>query len=107
MSKQVPASSATDLNLLFGILALQMDFITNSSSPPCKPGFVIKARRWEPSWSSKSPYDARLVLLQGLVDEHLKQHHNDPQQSLAAVAAAGFVKDELEKFADTEVHASS
>ena len=48
------ASATGDRNLLFGILALQMDFISRDAwSRPCTPGFWTRASRWDrSSWSS-------------------------------------------------------
>jgi WD40 repeat protein/serine/threonine protein kinase len=112
MTKPPHVSSATDLNLLFGILALQMDFIDREQ-------LVAAMQAWL-SDKNKSLgailvqqnvlSTPRLILLQALVEEHLKQHKNDPQQSLAAVgphlADGGTLKSDLEKLADSEVDAT-
>jgi serine/threonine protein kinase len=43
---------------------------------------------------------------EALVQEHLKQHGNNPQQSLASISSVDSVCDELAKVADVEVQAS-
>jgi tetratricopeptide (TPR) repeat protein/tRNA A-37 threonylcarbamoyl transferase component Bud32 len=48
----------------------------------------------------------RHALLEALVQEHLKQHGNDPQQSLAAVSSLGSVREELEQIPDPGLQAS-
>ena len=48
----------------------------------------------------------RRTLLDALVQEHLRQHDNDPQQSLAAVSSLGSARQELQRIADPEVQGS-
>src|SRR5262249_44676680 len=48
----------------------------------------------------------RHALLEALVQEHLKQHGNDPEQSLAAVSSLGSARDDLRRIADADVQAS-
>ena len=107
MSKPVHMAP-TNLNLLFGILALQMDFIDREQ-------LIAAMQAW---LSDKSKTlgailvmqnvlnTPRLILLQALVEEHLKQHDNDPRQSLAAVGTIGSIQSELEKLADDDVNAT-
>jgi hypothetical protein len=40
------------------------------------------------------------------VQEHLKLHRNDPEQSLAAVSSIRSVRDDLEKIVDADLQAS-
>ncbi len=76
-----------DRNLLFGVLALQMDFISREA-------LVAAVTEW--TRDRARPLDRILVsqgalsesrrgLLESLVSEHLRAHGDDPQQSLAAV----------------------
>src|SRR5205814_999762 len=46
---------------------------------------------------------ARRQLLEPLVQEHIKQHANDPQKSLAALSSAETIQKELEKVADADL----
>src|SRR5437870_5698726 len=105
MAKHHPAA---DVNLLFGILAVQMDFITRDQLVAAMHDWVLEKRK---------PLGAILVgqqvlaperhaLLEALVQEHLKQHQSNPQQSLAAVSSVGSVRSDLERIADADVQAS-
>ena len=75
-----------DRNLLFGILAMQLDFV-------CQATLVTAMQDWLLDHSRSlgevleengqlSPH--RRQLLESLVDEHLAQHKDDVQESLAA-----------------------
>jgi hypothetical protein len=76
-----------DRNLLLGILALQMDFITRDGLVAAMNAWVLD--KGKPlghvlrDQGQMTP--ARLQLLEALVGEHLQAHDNDPRQSLAAV----------------------
>jgi serine/threonine-protein kinase len=76
-----------DCNLLLGILALQMDFITRDGLLAAMNAWVLD--KGKPlghilrDQGQMTP--ARLQLLEALVGEHLQAHANDPRQSLAAV----------------------
>ena len=79
-------ASLADRNLLFGILALQMKFITREQ-------FIAAAAEWI---GDKSKRLTRILADQGALDEetrailekmvekHLGMHDNDPRKSLAA-----------------------
>ena len=86
-SSRTPRSS--DRNLLFGILALQMDFISREA--------LIDALR---DWTTQKdkPLGQILVergdlsatrreLLEPLVDEHVRRHDHDPAASLASLSS--------------------
>ena len=103
-----PSQPVADLNLLFGILALQMDFLTRDQ-------LIAAMNVWVHDKSKalgailveqKVLAAERHMLLQALLQEHLKQHSNDPQQSLAAISSVGSVKNDLENIADADVQAS-
>ena len=83
----VPRSS--DRNLLFGIVALQMDFISRDA--------LIEALR---DWTTQKDKPlgeilvergdlsaARRELLEPLVDEHVRRHDDDPAASLASISS--------------------
>jgi serine/threonine protein kinase len=102
------AASGADRNLLFGILAVNLNFITRDQ-------LIVAMNTWV--LDKRKPLDAILVeqgsltpqrqaLLQALVEEHLRQHDNDPQQSLAAVSSVESIRKELAQLADPDVAAS-
>ncbi len=101
-------ASAADLNLLFGILALHMDFVSRDQLIAAMHAWVLdKSKSLGAILVEQNVLGPeRHSLLQALVQEHLKQHHNDPQRSLAAVSSIGSVKKDLEQVADADVQAS-
>lgn len=48
----------------------------------------------------------RKLLLEALVEEHLKRHGNDPQKSLEAVSSIKSMRQDLESLADSDLAAS-
>jgi eukaryotic-like serine/threonine-protein kinase len=101
-------SRAADRNLLFGILALQMDFISRDQLVAAMNTWVLAKSR---------PLGAILIeqqalgqtehaLLDALVEKHLERHGNDPEKSLAALNSAGSAREALERVADPDVQAS-
>jgi hypothetical protein len=97
-----------DRNLLFGILALQMDFIRRDDLIAAMNAWVLDKGR---------PLGQVLVgqgllradnhaLLEALVQRHLEMHGNDPQQSLAAVSSLASARQDLEQLTDADVQAS-
>src|SRR5205823_7138762 len=87
-----------DRNLLFGILALQMDFISRDALvaamnawvlDKCKPlGRILLAQGVLD--------DDTFALLEALVQKHLRMHNDDVRQSLAAVSTVGSVRQDLQ-----------
>jgi serine/threonine protein kinase len=102
------ATANTDRNLLFGILALQMDFISREALVKAMNAWVLEKAKslGQILVEQKALPSGRHALLEALVQEHLKQHGNDPEQSLAAVSSVGSVRDELKQIADPDLHAS-
>ena len=99
---------SSDRNLLFGVLALQMDFVSRDAliaamqawlSEKEKPlGEILRER------GNLTP--ARLRMLNQLVDEHVELHQGDVQQSLAAVSASSWLKQQLKSLCDPELQAA-
>ncbi len=77
-----------DRNLLFGILALQMDFIDRDQLVAAMNAWVLdKSRPLEQLLVEQGDLTkTRCDLLSSLVQEHLKEHDNDPEQSLRTLA---------------------
>ena len=101
-------SRAADRNLLFGLLALQNNFIDRDA-------LVDAFHRWV--GDQATPLDrilldrgalspSRHLLLAGLVAEHLKIHGDDPARSLAALSSIDSVRQDLSRIADPDLHAS-
>ncbi len=99
-----------DRNLLFGVLALQLDFIS-------QPQLIAGMQAWVAE--KTLPLSAHLVklghlaagkaaLLEPLVDEHVRQHGDDPAQSLQALSSAAPVAVALNPLAgqDAEIAVS-
>jgi hypothetical protein len=103
----MPAASA-DRNLLFGILALQMDFVRKDALIAGMNAWVLAKDR--PLGDILADQGAlkpgHRTLLEALVQAHLAQHGNDPQKSLAAVSSLGSARRDLEQIADPDVQAS-
>jgi tRNA A-37 threonylcarbamoyl transferase component Bud32 len=101
-------SAAADRNLLFGILALQMDFIAREALIAGMHAWVLdKAKSLGQVLQEQGALQANnRLLLDALVQRHLEMHNNDPQQSLAAVSSLGSVRHDLRQVADPDVQAS-
>jgi serine/threonine-protein kinase len=101
-------SAAADRNLLFGILALQMDFITRDALILAMNDWVLaKAKPLAQILVERQVLSStRRTMLELLVEEHIKQHDNSSQKSLAAVTLASSVRERLQPIADGELHAS-
>src|SRR6266853_676142 len=97
-----------DRNLLFGILALQMDFVTRDQLVAAMNFWVL--HKQQPLGQVLQEQGAlsaeRRQLLDALVAEHLKQHGGDAQKSLASLQPAGVARRELEQIRDTDVVAN-
>jgi serine/threonine-protein kinase len=108
MSEATPAPANTDRNLLFGILALQMDFISRDALIAAMNAWVLeKTKPLGQVLQEEGALSAeRRTLLEALVQEHLKQHDNDPEKSLAAVSSIKSVRQDLEQIVDSDLQAS-
>src|SRR5438477_12805219 len=101
-------NSVTDRNLLFGILALQMDFISRDALVTAMHAWVLdKGKPLGKILQEQHALTAdTYTLLEALVQKHLALHGNDAEQSLAAVSSAGPIRDDLRQIADPDVQAS-
>jgi eukaryotic-like serine/threonine-protein kinase len=89
MAQQPPvAQGIGERNLLFSMLALQMDFVRREALVAAMQAWVYDKRLSLGEYLERQGQlsTERLHLLNALVEEHLKAHHNDPEQSLAALA---------------------
>jgi len=91
-----------DRNLLFGILALQMDFIDREQLAQVMNAWVLEKSKGlgQLLHDRGDLTDQQRDLLETLVDEHLKKHDNDLEKSIAAVGNIGAVRDALRQIGD-------
>ena len=100
--------SHADRNLLFGILAVQMNFVGRDALIAAMHAWVLE--RAKPlgqilvEQQALSP--SRQSLLEQLVDEHLAAHGGDAEKSLAATDGLAAIRGELELVADPEALAT-
>ena len=102
------SAAPSDRNLLFGVLALQMDFINRDA-------FVVALNAWvldksrplgEILVTQGTMQAAQRALLEPLVDAHLAMHGNDVEKSLAAVYLPTPVIREKHCMSDADVQAT-
>src|SRR5581483_1952068 len=101
-------TSGADRNLLFGVLALQLDFVTRDGLVRGMNAWVLdKGRPLAEVLVEQGALaaDAR-ALLDPLVEQHVRAHGGDPHKSLAALSSGGSVQDDLRLVADADVQAS-
>ncbi len=93
------ATANGDRNLLFGILALQMDFISGDALLKAMQSWVVeKSKRLGQILVEQDALSAdRCALLESLVDEHVQQHGGEVEKSLAAVGPVVSVHPALEQ----------
>ncbi len=102
------SAPANDRNLLFGILALQMDFIGRDALVAAMNAWVLEKSKplgeilVQQGVLSHADHD----LLAPLVEAHIRRHGNDPQQSLAAISSLSGAVDDLRNIADADVQAT-
>jgi eukaryotic-like serine/threonine-protein kinase len=94
--------------MLFGIMALQNDFISRD-------GLIEEMAAWvlDKSQTLGAILKARGVLvedeyqlLEALMRKHLEKHSDDVEKSLAAVSSIKSVRQELQSLADSDVAAN-
>ncbi|MBC8117723.1 MAG: serine/threonine protein kinase, partial [Candidatus Saccharimonas sp.] len=101
-------STPADCNLLLGVLALQLDFVTREQLVAVVTGWLREKETplGQLFERQKILTAARRQLLEALVDEHLRQHGGDVEQSLATLSSLGPVRDELQRLGDEELSIS-
>jgi serine/threonine protein kinase len=103
-----PQPRPADRHVLLGLLAVSLGVITDEQLLAAMAVWVAdKARPLDAVLAEQQALTPeRQKLLHALVEEHLRQHGGDPQQSLASLSAVASVKQQLAKIADAEVEAS-
>lgn len=100
------SAANTSKNLLFGILALQNDFITRDQLVAATAVWIgDKTRSLENILVEQGALgDDERQLLSALVQKHLAKHDNDPEKSLRSLSSLGSsVKDDLAQLNDSLV----
>src|SRR5438105_6584719 len=108
MPGEAPSRPDADRNMLFGILALQMDFITRDALIAAMNTWVLdKSKPLGQVLLEQGAFRSEdRQLLEVVVKRHLELHHQDAVKSLAALSSIDSVRDELERIADPEVRVS-
>ena len=102
------AAHAGDLNLLFGIMAVQNDFVARDALIEAMGAWVLDKSKPLGQILVEHGHltPERCALLDALVNEHVRLHDNDPEKSLAAVASVSSLRQELSQIADPDLQAS-
>jgi len=100
--------NTADYNLLFGILALQMDFVTREQLVAAMNAWVLeKSKSLGEILLRQKAFDKdERQLLEALVAKHLAKHGGDAERSLAAISPVETARDDLQRLADVDIQAS-
>ena len=100
--------AGADHNLLFGLLALQNNFIDREALLAAFSAWVAdKSRTLGQVLLEHCAVDAEThALLEALARKHLQMHGGDLEESLAALSSLGSVREDLERVADPELQTS-
>src|SRR6516164_1370386 len=98
----------SDRNLLFGILALQLDFINRDALVRAMQAWVLEKNKslGQILLDLQALSTEHCSLLETLVEQHLRVHDQQATKSLASLPGARFLVDDLKSLADSEVDAS-
>jgi WD40 repeat protein/serine/threonine protein kinase len=98
----------SDRNLLFGILAVQMNFVSRDALIAAMHAWVLEQSKplGQILVEQQALSPSRQSLLEQLVDEHLAAHGGDLEKSIAATDGLGAIPVELQQLADPLLNAS-
>jgi len=102
------AAAAADKNLLFGVLAVQLDFVSRDQLIAATGLWVLeKQRPLSEIFVEQGMISAdESQLVDSVVQKHLQRHNNDPRQSLHSVDAFESVRQTLGNLDDADVRAT-
>ena len=103
-----PQSPEADRNLLFGIVALQLDFVTRDQLIAGMHAWVLcKQRRLGDILVEHGALNADdRSMLEAMVDRHVQLHDDNPEKSLAGLNSSDSVRDKLQSLTDDDVKGS-
>lgn len=103
------STASADRNLLFGVLAVQLDFVSRDD-------LIAATSRWvldKEQPLSEVFVDQGMIsreesdVIEGVVRKHLERNNGDPRQSLQSIEAFEVVRSTLGDLGDTEVRTSA
>jgi serine/threonine-protein kinase len=102
------ARDGSDRNLLFGVLALQMDFITRDALIAAMHAWVLeKDKSLGRILVEQGALDeSDFALIEPLVAKHVERHGGNPERSLEALSSVSGLRSDLRAVADADLHAS-
>jgi hypothetical protein len=108
MSEPTPARSSSDRNLLFGILAQQLGFISRDALVEAMHAWALDKTRpvGEILVERAALMPEQCRLLEALAAAHRERHGGSAEQSLAAALPPAPLRHELGRVADADVQAS-
>ena len=101
-------SAESDRNLLVGILAIQMNFISRDDLIEAMNLWVLdKSRSIDEILLAQDALDQETrLLLDALISKHLVLHGGDSQKSLKSIGAIGSLKEDLVSVGDSDIEAT-
>src|SRR2546427_359000 len=101
-------SPTADRNLLFGILALQMNFISRDALVAAMHAWVLDKTKplGQVLLEQRRLSAGQLQALDALLVEHLQVHGDDPQRSMQTLSAVSAVRPLLAQVADADLQSS-
>ncbi|MFT5528348.1 MAG: hypothetical protein ACI9HK_006337, partial [Pirellulaceae bacterium] len=101
-------NQTADANLLFGIIALQMDFVTRDQLLDAMQDWTLEKSKHlgDILVERQSLREERRELLDALVNERLKDNDHDPEKSLRSISSGNTVESLLSELHDTDVQES-
>src|SRR5437588_11699033 len=104
----MPRGPSADRNLLFGIVAVQMDFISRDALIAAMNSWVLDKGKpiGQILVEQKALRAEQRDVLDALVGMHLECHDGDADKSLAALAVPAPLREELHSIGDADVQAS-
>ncbi len=101
----VAAQSPYDRNLLFGVLALQLDFVNQQQLVDTMQDWLRHKDKslGELFVERRILSEERSRLLWSLVKEHVRQHDGDPHKSLAVVPVPMTLRERIQSLGDADI----
>jgi eukaryotic-like serine/threonine-protein kinase len=102
------AQGESDRNLLFGVVALQMNFISRDALIAAMNASVLeKDKPLGRILVERGDLDERgFDLLDPLVTEHVQRYGGEPERSLESLTSVSWLRRDLQAIADPALHAS-